>query len=95
MEHHHRSGGGREPEPGYAGLAADETALTILRRYAAGEISSREAARQLGPTATEHDVFAGIRAAHLPLPLPTEAEIAAEIEGLRRLYGPHGPKPRG
>jgi hypothetical protein len=40
-------------------------------------------------------VFAGIRAAHLPLPLPTEAEIAAEIEGLRRLYGPHGPKPRG
>jgi hypothetical protein len=69
--------------------------LTVLQRYAAGEISSRQAAKALGPKATEHDVFAGVIAAHLPLPQPSPEEIASEVQALRRLYGPHGPRPRG
>jgi hypothetical protein len=95
MEQHHQTGGGRESEPRRAGGAADEVTLTILQRYAAGEISARQAAKELGPEATEHDVFAGMVAAHLPLPQPTAEEIANEVQALRTLYGPHGPKPRG
>jgi hypothetical protein len=66
-----------------------------LRRYAAGEISARQAAKEMGPKASEHDVFAGIIAAHLPLPTPPAADIAREVAALRALYGPHGPRPRG
>jgi hypothetical protein len=66
--------------------------MTVLERYSAGQISAREAAKELGPAATEHDVFAGVVAAHLPLPLPSSEEIAAEVAALRRLYGPHGPR---
>jgi hypothetical protein len=65
-----------------------------LQRYSAGEISSRQAAKELGPSATEHDVFAGILAAHLPLPLPSSDVIAREIAALHALYGPHGPRTR-
>ena len=95
MEHHPTAGGGRQPEPGHPGGLPDEAGLSILRRYSAGEISSREAARALGPDATEHDVFAGVIAARLPLPAPTPAELALEVAALRAFYGPHGPRARG
>jgi hypothetical protein len=49
----------------------------------------------LGPDATEHDVFAGVIAARLPLPAPTPAELALEVAALRAFYGPHGPRARG
>jgi hypothetical protein len=70
-------------------------ALTILRRHAAGELSAREAARLMGPDASEHDVFAGVVAAHLALPSPPPAEIAREVAALRALYGPHGTRWHG
>jgi hypothetical protein len=66
-----------------------------LQRYAGGEISAREAAREMGPPASEHDVFAGIIAAHLPLPEPEPNQVAQEVAALHALYGPHGPRPRG
>jgi hypothetical protein len=46
------------------------------------------------PTASEHDVFAGIIAAGLPLPEPPADEVAREVAALHALYGPHGPRPR-
>ena len=64
----------------------------MLQRYAAGEISSRQAAKEMGPKATEHDVFAGLVAARLPLPEPEPQEVAREVAALRALYGPHGPR---
>jgi len=94
MEQDRTTGGRSEPEPRRPGGATDEGILTILRRYAAGEISSREAAKELGPQATEHDVFAGIVAAHLSLPRPSPEEVAREVAALRALYGPHGPRHR-
>jgi hypothetical protein len=68
--------------------------MIILRRYSAGEISAREAAKSLGPKATQHDVFAGVVAAKLPLPQPTPDELAREVAALRAFYGPHAPRPR-
>jgi hypothetical protein len=94
MERHYQKGAEREPEPRREGAAPDARVLTILQRYAGGEISAREAARELGPDASEHDVFAGIVAAHLRLPEPPPADVAREVEALRALYGPHGPRPR-
>ena len=94
MEHHHKAGGGGESEPRYPGGAPDENALAVLRRYSAGEISDREAAKCLGPRATQHDVFAGVIAAELPLPQPTPEELAREMSALRAFYGPHLPRPR-
>ncbi len=75
--------------------APDPRTLTILRRYSAGEISSREAAREIRPRATGRDVFAGILAAHLPLPEPSPEEVAREVAALHALYGPHGSRLRG
>jgi hypothetical protein len=49
----------------------------------------------MGPRASEHDVFAGILAAGLALPVPAAGDVAREVEGLRGLYGPHGVRPRG
>ena len=82
------------PAPRRPGAPADANTLTVLRRYAAREISSREAAKALGPNATEHDVFAGVIAADLPLPRPTPEELANQVAALRAFYGPHGPQPR-
>jgi len=48
----------------------------------------------MGPRASEHDVFAGVIAAHLRLPEPTPDELAGEVAALRALYGPHGPHAR-
>jgi hypothetical protein len=88
MEHDHQSGGRSQSGSGSADRAADEARkLGILKRYAAGEISAREAAKELSPAATEHDVYAGILQAHLPLPLPSAEVIAQEVETLRQLYG--------
>ena len=72
----------------------DTRTLKILQRYSAGEISARQAAKEMGPKATEHDVFAGIVAANLPLPSPSPDDVAREVAALRALYGPHGPLPR-
>jgi hypothetical protein len=69
--------------------------MKILQRYAAGEISARQAAKEIGPKASEHDVFAGVVAAHLRLPEPPAADVAGEVAALRALYGPHGARPRG
>jgi hypothetical protein len=94
MEQHHLRSGGGEPEPRRPGGAADAAALTILQSYAAGEISARQAAKALGPKRSEHDVFAGVIAARLTLPTPGPDEIFREVDALRRLYGPHGPRRR-
>ncbi len=88
MEGHREASGERQPEPRVEDRASDTRTLTILRRYAAGDISSRQAAKELGPTASEHDVFAGIIAAGLPLPEPPAVELAREVAALRALYGP-------
>jgi hypothetical protein len=77
------------------GVAPDRRCLSILQRYAAGEISARQAAKEMGPKATEHDVFAGMVAAQLPLPSPPPDDLAREVAALRALYGPHGPNRRG
>lgn len=92
MERHHQEGGGSQSEAGCEGDAPDTRTLKILQRYAAGEISARQAAKEIGPKATEHDVFAGIVAARLPLPSPPPDDIAREVAALRALYGPHGPR---
>jgi len=92
MEHHHKQGGRRQPESGHPGVAPDPRTLSILQRYSDGEISSRQAAKEIGPQVTEHDVFAGIVAAHLRLPEPAPEELAREVAALRTLYGPHGPR---
>lgn len=92
MERHHQEGDGSEPEPRREGDAPDTCTLTILHRYAAGEISARQAAREMGAKATEHDVFAGVLALQLPLPSPPPADVAREVAALRALYGPHGPR---
>jgi hypothetical protein len=94
MEGHRHQSVEREPEPGHPAGAADTQTLTVLQRYAAGEISAGEAAHELGPRATEHDVFAGILAAGLPLPLPAPEQLASEVAALHALYGPHEPKHR-
>jgi hypothetical protein len=66
--------------------------LSILQRYSAGEISAREAAKALGPKATEHDVLAGMIAAQLPLPQPMPEELARQVAALHAFYGPHFPR---
>ena len=93
MERRDPRGFQRKPEPRREGDAPDQRALSILHRYSAGEISAREAAREMGDDVSEHDVFAGIVAAQLPLPEPPPADVAREVEALRALYGPHGPRP--
>lgn len=92
MERHHQAGRGSKSEARREGDAPDTRTLKILQRYAAGELSARQAAKEIGPKATEHDVFAGIVAAHLPLPSPPPADVAREVAALRALYGPHGPR---
>lgn len=92
MEGHRHQRTEREPDPGHPADAADIQALTILQRYSAGALSAREAARELGPRATEHDVFAGILAARLPLPLPSAEQLENEVAALHALYGPHRPR---
>jgi hypothetical protein len=95
MEQHHQTGAGSEPESQRPDGAPDAKALTILQRYSAGEISAREAAKELGPQATQHDVLAGMIAAQLPLPQPTPEELAREVAALHAFYGPHFPRRRG
>ncbi len=95
MERNRETSGGAEPESERNSDTPDPRTLSILKRYAAGEISSRQAAKEMGPGATEHDVFAGILAAQLRLPEPPAADVAREVAALRALYGPHGPRPRG
>ncbi len=92
MERHHHESGGSEPDPRRESDAPDARTLKVLQRYGAGEISARQAAKEIGSRATEHDVFAGILAARLPLPSPPPADIAREVADLRALYGPHGPR---
>lgn len=92
MERHHRESGRGKPESGRQGDASDTRTLKILRRYAAGEIFARQAAKEIGPKATEHDVFAGIVAAKLPLPSPPSDDVAREVAALRAFYAPHGPR---
>jgi hypothetical protein len=92
MERNHRARAKRRSKVGGERDAIDARALTVLQRYSAGEISAREAAHELGSTATEHDVFEGMRSARLPLPSPPLEQIAREVEALRALYGPHGPR---
>ena len=95
MERHHQAGGGSESVNRSASNASEAGTLKILQRYVAGEISSRQAAKEMGSAASEHDVFAGVVAANLPLPQPPADDVAREVAALRALYGPHGPRPRG
>lgn len=69
------------------GHSPDERALGILKLYAAGEISAREAAWRMGPAATEHDVYVGTLRAGLSVPSPPEDVVAAEVAALRGLFG--------
>ncbi len=75
--------------------ALDVRTLTRLRRYSSGEISVRHAAKDMGPCAGEHDVFASIVAAHLALPLPPSDEVARQVAAQHALYRPHGPRRPG
>ena len=63
----------------------DQRALAVLRRYSDGELSPREAARAIGDDATEHDVYAGILLARLPLPVPPAAELRKQIEAAKAM----------
>ncbi|MBF0591224.1 MAG: hypothetical protein HQL02_03965 [Nitrospirae bacterium] len=94
MEQHYQTSERGKSEPRCEGDAPDTRTLKILQRYAAGEISSRQAAQEIGPEASEHDVFAGILAAQLPLPEPAPEDVAREVAALRVLYGQYGPRPR-
>jgi hypothetical protein len=49
-------------------------------------MSAREAAWEIGPQATEHDVYVGTVGAGLPLPSPPQEVIEAEVAALRRLF---------
>jgi len=67
--------------------------MSVLEAYAKGELSPSEATRQLGPKATEHDLFQAMRDAHLPIPTPPRAVIDAEVASLERLWKVVRPKP--
>ena len=77
----------RQPRDADTHHSPDERVLAVLRRYAAGEISAREAAYELGPEATEHDVYVGTLNAGLTIPSPPREVVDAEVEALRRLFG--------
>jgi len=94
MERHRQIRDGSQSQAGCSGAASDAGTLSVLQRYSAGEISARQAAKAIGPKVTEHDVFAGILAAQLPLPVPPAADVEREVAALAALYGPHGPRPR-
>jgi hypothetical protein len=80
------AGPGREPRGGHADHPSDERTLAILRRYAAGEISARQASYEMGGDASEHDVYVQTVRARLPIPTPPQDVIDAEVAALRRLY---------
>ena len=84
MERHRKKSRGSEPEHGREAVAPART-LNILQRYAAREISARQAAREMGPSASEHDVFAGIVEARMRLPEPSPTDVASEVAALRAL----------
>jgi hypothetical protein len=88
MERHHQESRGGQSPSRREGAASDARRLTILRRYVTGEISARQAAKEIGPDASEHDVFDGLIAARLPLPSPPPDDVAREVAALRALYGP-------
>jgi hypothetical protein len=58
----------------------------VLRDYSEGRITARQAATQLGPWASEHDVFVLTRRQGLPLPQPPGAEVEAQVEAGLVLY---------
>ena len=92
MEQHIDAGKGSESESHSSHGAADVLTISIIQRYSKGEISSREAAKAMGPQATEYDVFASLVAARLPLPQPTQEELSSQVAALRALYGPNWPR---
>ena len=75
--------------------ALDVRALTLLWRYAAGEVSVRHEAKEMGPCAGQHDVLASIVAAHLAFPLPPSDEVAREVAAQHARYGRHRPRRPG
>jgi hypothetical protein len=77
---------GREPGGGRADHPPDERTLAVLRRYAAGEISARQASYEMGGDASEHDVYVQTVRAGLTIPSPPPEVIEAEVAALRRLY---------
>jgi hypothetical protein len=87
MDGHHQAGRRGQSEPGASDNAAiDPHTITVLRRYSAGALSAREAARELGPVATQHDVFAGVVAAGLKLPEPPPDQVAREIAAMQAFF---------
>jgi hypothetical protein len=62
--------------------------LEILQSYSDGQLSAREAVEALGPFATQHDLFAGVIAAGLPLPVPMAQELSEQLATVQRLYQP-------
>ena len=94
MERDRETSVGGQSEPEREGDTPDPRTLAILQRYSSGDISARQAAKEMGARAAEHDVFAGIIAARLPLPEPPADVVAREVAALRALYGPHGPPAR-
>lgn len=92
MEKHSEAGKGGESKPHRSHGVTDALTISIIQRYSKGEISSREAAKAIGPQATEYDVFASLVAANLPLPQPTQEELSSQVAALRALYGPNWPR---
>ncbi len=63
----------------------DTGTFRVLARYSAGEISSREAAKELG--VDQHCILAGTIVACLPVPVSAANELAAQFASLHHLYG--------
>lgn len=86
MDEDLEAGAGGQPGGAYAGDPPDERTLAILKRYAAGEIAARQTAWELGPDATEHDVYVLTLNAGLTVPSPPPETVKREVEALQRLY---------
>jgi hypothetical protein len=63
----------------------DTGTFRVLARYSAGEVSSREAAKE--PGVDQHCILAGMIEAGLPLPVSPANELAGEFASLHHLYG--------
>lgn len=72
----------------------DQRTVSILRRYAAGEIPAGRAADELGPTYNEADVYVLSREAGLPLPDADGPFERDQFERAKRLFAgpPAGPE---
>ena len=86
VERDRKTGAGRQSLVAGADRPADERTVLILQRYAAGEISAREAAWTIGSDASEHEVYVWTLDAGLEVPTPSIETVRLEVEAMRRMY---------